>query len=156
MKAPPPPEETEQAQLFAWFNVAKWHGISLGELCYAVPNGAQYGTDPKLRAIQAAKMARTGLKPGVPDVVVPIPSGRFHGLYVEMKRRHGHKAAHTPEQRGWQARLRWLGHDVRVCEGADHAKDVITKYLAQTGHPVVIGWAPHPQIDWSTWEEPQR
>jgi hypothetical protein len=155
MKRPPPVprEEVEQQILFAWLDVAKWRGVPLGQLCYAVPNGAMYGADMRLARIQAGKMRRTGLKRGVPDVVVPIAAGPYHGLYIELKRRNGYNAQHTPEQRGWQARLRWLGHEVRVAEGGDHAKQIVTNYLARTGFPITIGWTPDPQIDWSKWME---
>ena len=143
-------EEGEQMALFAWFNVAKWRGIPLSEIAFAVPNGAYLAGTEKQRAMQAARLQRMGLQPGFPDFGLPIPSATYHGLFVEMKRRQGGRV--SPEQKTWLGRLRWLGYDCHVAEGADRAKQIVTTYLAGTGHALVVGYAPRPEIDFATWE----
>ena len=34
---------------------------------------------------QGAKLKRMGMQKGFPDLVVPLPRGNYHGLYIEMK-----------------------------------------------------------------------
>ena|GEM_PF-330537 len=144
-------EEDEQTALFAWLNVAKWRGQPLSALAYAIPNGAKLAGTAKQQQFARSRLRRTGMQPGFPDVCLPIPAHPYHSLYVEMKKRHGGRV--EPEQREWLAKLRWLGHDAHVAEGADHAKRLIVDYLARTGDAVVVGWTPDPQIDWSKWME---
>jgi hypothetical protein len=33
-------------------------------------------------------LRREGMRTGVPDLVQPVAIGKFHGLYLEMKRRN--------------------------------------------------------------------
>jgi hypothetical protein len=143
-------EAAEQSALFAFFAVAKWRGIPLAELAYAIPNGAHLAGTERQRAMQVSRLKRMGMQPGFPDWCLPIPAAPYAGLYVEMKRRQGGRV--SADQKTWLGRLRWLGHDVHVAEGADHAKRIVTDYVARTGHPLVIGYAPRPEIDFSaTW-----
>ena len=37
--------------------------------------------------IQTATLKKMGVKPGVPDLILPLPSGNYHGLFIEMKKR---------------------------------------------------------------------
>lgn len=100
----------------------------LGEYLYAVPNGSMLGGDARLRAIQVGRLKRAGMRPGVLDLVLDLPRGSFHGLRLEMKR-HGGRP--SPEQREWLARLRSVGFDAHVAEGAEVAITIIQAYLAQ-------------------------
>ena len=52
---------------------------------------------------QAARRKRMGVKPGVPDLCLPVARGRYHGLYIELKTPTG-KA--TPDQEWWVERLK--------------------------------------------------
>lgn len=47
--------------------------------CHAIPNG------PRLARGTAKKMKAEGLRAGVPDVMLPWPSGIYNGLYLELK-----------------------------------------------------------------------
>ena len=69
-------ETTEQINLFNW---AKRNESILPELAlmYHVPNEGKRTNGNVLKAM--------GLKSGVPDVVLPVPNGGSHGLYLEMK-----------------------------------------------------------------------
>lgn len=112
-------EHDEQVALFAW---ATWQGGQWPELdmMYAIPNGGH-----RFKAV-AAKMKDEGLKPGVPDICLPVARGGFHGLYIEMK--FG-KNKTTKSQEGWHFKLTEQGYLVMVCYGMQNAKQVVTDYL---------------------------
>jgi hypothetical protein len=56
-----------------------------------------------------------------------VARGAYHGLYIELKRRHGGKV--TPEQREWIDDLSKQGYAAIVCHGFDEAVSVIEEYL---------------------------
>ena len=87
---------------------------------YHVPN------EGKRSKSAGARMKQEGLKPGVPDVCLPVPRGGFHGLYVEMK---VGKNKPTDNQREWLAGLKEQGYATAVCYGWEAASKVILKYL---------------------------
>lgn len=118
-------EDGEQTALFRWADLNRGRWPELGML-YAVPNGAFLAGDAKRRAIQAARLKRQGLKPGVPDVCLPVPRAGFHGLYVEMKAEGGRV---QEEQGEWIAALRTHGYIAEVCVGWKPAAELLTRYL---------------------------
>lgn len=73
------------------------------------------------------KFKTEGLRSGVPDMFFAYPSGRHHGLYLEMKRRRG--GVLSDEQKMYIERLRERGYRVEVCKGCDEAYTVFTEYL---------------------------
>lgn len=114
-------EHLEQVALFDWIDE---HVAVIPELalCYAVPNGGK-------RSIAAAgKLKAEGVKPGVPDVVLPCPSkdGRFHALYIEMKQPGG---SLTPAQSEWHFGLTRHGNRVAICATWEAARDEILHHL---------------------------
>ena len=79
---PAPTEDEEQAALIEWAYI---EGLRRPELMllYAVPNGGY--RPPRTAAI----LKRTGVRPGVPDLCLPVARPPYHGLYIELKRRRG-------------------------------------------------------------------
>lgn len=120
---PVPHEAQEQMWLFDWCRMAsvKWPVL---DLLYHCPNG---GSRNK---IEAARLKAQGVKSGVPDLFLPAPVGKFHGLYIEMKRRKG--GTLSLEQKEWISRLREQGYRVEVCKGFQEAADLIEEYLGVT------------------------
>jgi len=96
------------------------------ELLYAIPNGAQLGGNNRFATANFLK-AR-GLKPGVPDLCLPVARGTHYALYLEMKRAKGGQL--SPEQQWWQRKLMEQGCQVSVCFGAQDAIDTIEAYLS--------------------------
>ncbi|WP_080056843.1 VRR-NUC domain-containing protein [Spirosoma aerolatum] len=105
-------------------------------LLYAIPNGAKLPfknvKNRKTGKIsrycpEAMKLKAEGLRPGVPDLCLPVPKGRYHGLYVEMK--YGDNKP-TPEQNYWMQRLTKLGYCCRVCYSRSEAKHIFKTYLS--------------------------
>ena len=88
---------------------------------YHTPNG-------ELRTLQAgARLRRAGVRPGVPDICVPVPTPLYHGCYIELKRKSG--GVLSPEQKEWIAYFNSVGYFAAVCKGADEAIKVLEKYL---------------------------
>lgn len=125
-----PTEHVEQRNLFEWagrmlrtYPVLEW--------LYAVPNGGHRNI------IVAKKLKAEGVKPGVPDVVLPVrgydPDGSaYGGLYIELKRLEGGRV--SPEQTRWHEFLRSQAYRVEVCRGWLEASAVIATYL-EHGRP---------------------
>ena len=74
----------------------------------------------------AVKMKKAGLKKGYPDLFLPVPRGKFHGLYVEQKIKGGRQ---SEEQKWWEARLRQLGYAYFLCWDSRATCEVIEGYL---------------------------
>ena len=87
---------------------------------YHVPN------EGKRSKSAGARMKQEGLKPGVPDVCLPVAHGGFHGLYIEMK---VGKNKPTDNQKEWLAGLKKQGYSTAVCYGWEAASKEILKYL---------------------------
>jgi hypothetical protein len=137
-----PLEETEQAALFAWLEIASWRGAPLAWRTFAVPNGAFLAGSERQRAAQVARLKTLGLRVGFPDVGLLIAQDReyvvppAHGLFIVMKRRFGGRESKL--QHEWRRILRHEGYACEICEGADRAKETIKKYVAGTGCPIVF------------------
>lgn len=113
-------EDVIQAQVISW---AKRQAKVYPELTrlFHVPNGGQR------HAAVAAKLQGQGVKPGVPDLCLPVPRFGCHGLWIEMKTQAGRV---SPHQKDWIAFLRCVGYRVEVCRSFDEARDVLLSYLS--------------------------
>jgi hypothetical protein len=123
------PEHDEQVAVIAWASLMA-RGFPELELLYAVPNGAKlpYRGKGKARfSPEAMRLKAEGLRPGVPDLVLPVARQGYHGLYIEMK--YG-KNKPTPEQVWWADRLAEQGYLSTVCWGSQEAIDTIQAYLS--------------------------
>lgn len=112
-------EANEQEALFNWAAYSRGTYPEL-DLLYHIPNGGSRNR------LEAANLKRQGVKPGVPDLCLPVARGTFHGLYIEMK--YG-KNKTSPLQDGWIESLRNQNYAVFVCYGWQQAAEVIKKYL---------------------------
>lgn len=162
-------EHGEQRALFQWCNVAIQFGFNVAwdwasgmgieaakssrlndmrpaeELrwLFAVPNG---GLRDK---ITAAKLRHEGVKPGVPDLFLPLPfdnrNGKWAGLFIEMKRdekteagvrkatRIKQRAGSTSDvQDEWIGHLRHVGYAVGVAFNWRDAAKQIQSYVEQS------------------------
>jgi hypothetical protein len=118
-------EDGEQAALFRWAELSRGRWPELA-LLFAVPNGAFLAGDAAARARQAGRLKRQGLRPGVPDVALPVARGGFHGLFVEMK---AGKNKASEDQRRWIDALRAQGYLAEVCVGWEAARELVERYL---------------------------
>jgi len=117
---PLPTEEQEQADLFEWaaLQLGRYPELSL---LYHIPNGGK-------RFIgQAVKFKAQGVKPGVPDLCLPVAKNGFHGLYIELKRQKGGRV--SEQQTQWLQALEAQGYKALVCNGWEEAANTLKAYL---------------------------
>lgn len=76
--------------------------------------------------VQAAILKKMGVKKGVPDLCLPVPSGRYHGLFIEMKQANGRA---SDEQLWWLDHLKANDYATAVCYGWKQATEVLEWYL---------------------------
>lgn len=114
-------EAEEQCDLMVWANSCVVSGVHPElQLLHAIPNGGR-----RDRA-EAAHLKRQGVKPGVPDLSLPVPRGVYHGLYIEMKVGNNKP---TKNQKEWINALKANGYAVEVCYSAAAARQIIIAYL---------------------------
>lgn len=114
-------EHDDQAAVISWCKYMAGQYPKL-ELLYATPNQGK-------RSYAAARyMLDEGLRSGVPDLCMPVPSGKYHGMYIEMKI-DSKQSKLTENQRWWIDKLREQGYKVVVCRGFQKAIDEICDYL---------------------------
>ena len=88
---------------------------------FHIPNEA------KRSPATAARLKAEGMRPGVPDLCIPVARGRYHSLYIEMKADGGKP---TEEQAAWISSLRAEGMCAYVCYGAANAIALVDEYMA--------------------------
>ena len=117
-----PTEHEEQVQIFRWADLYSTEFPAL-KMLYAIPNGSYKSKQ------SARKFAAEGLKSGVPDICLPVPSadGKYHALYIELKKQKGGKV--SEQQMEWIGALQFYSNFAVVCRGADEAIDTIMSYL---------------------------
>ena len=116
-------EAQEQRALFDWAAYAQNRWPELG-LLYHIPNGGS--RDPR----EAHNLRMQGVKPGVPDICLPVPRNGYAALYIEMKRKSG--GVLSDNQRVWLKALNRAGNRAVVCKGFDEARETILEYLRGT------------------------
>ena len=115
-----PTEAQEQTELFKWAELQKCKYPEL-ELLHHIPNGG------KRNDVEAARLKAQGVKPGVPDVFLPVARKSCHGLYIALKRQ---KNAHVSDaQKKWIEALTGQGYQAEVCYGYQEAIKTILQYL---------------------------
>jgi hypothetical protein len=115
-------EHEHQKTLFIWWTLeAGRRGIN-PRLMWATPNGGFR------HMAEARRLKAEGVKAGVPDVFLAIPSQGFHGLFLELKAPKGRV---SPEQSDMLDLLRSRGYVGRVCYGWDQAREAIEGYLGK-------------------------
>jgi len=115
-------EHQEQAALFHWAHYAQGVMPEL-RLLHAIPNGGHRNK------ITAAKLKAEGVKPGVPDICLPVARGQHHGLYIELKTQQGKL---SPRQQTWLTDLNNQGFKAILCRGWSAARQEIEHYLTLT------------------------
>ena len=115
-------EAQHQAHVIKWSQQphirAQWPELAL---LFHIPNG---GTRD---AVEGKHLKQQGVKRGVPDLCLPVPSGRYHGLFIELKKDTGRA---SEAQKWWVERLKAAGYFAQVCHGWESAVAVLEWYLS--------------------------
>ena len=112
-------EDAAQAEVIRWARMRQ-AAIPELELLYHVPNGGKRGK------LEAVRLKRQGVKPGIPDLHLPIARGGYIGLWIEMKTATGRL---SEDQRRIIAMLCAEGHRVEICRSAADAVEVLEDYM---------------------------
>ena len=124
-----PKESDEQAEVIDWCaEMVHWKKHPELAGIFAIPNGSVLAGDNRHRAIQMARLKAQGLRPGIPDLALPISRRGFAALFIEMKSTRP-DARETEEQIAWRAWLNAHGNHAVVCAGAKEAIAILTWYL---------------------------
>lgn len=113
-------EADYQAALFQWVNFKIQQGDERYKLIFHVPNGGSR------HPLEAVNLKRQGVKSGVADVFVDIPSHNAHGLRIEMKSQKGKLQPSQVEFLKLEAKYGYL---TVVCYSTDEAIKTIEEYL---------------------------
>lgn len=113
-------ELAHQQALFCWSALIKNQIPELSFL-FAIPNGEQRSK------ITGARLKAAGVRPGVPDICLPVRRGKYGGLWIELKKANTSKT--SEDQDKWIDFLLCQGYSVHVCYGWEHARDAVLKYL---------------------------
>lgn len=111
-------EHKLQCACVRWFHLQypAWRG-----LLFAVPNGGRRD------GITGKKLKDEGVVPGVSDLLLLYPSGKYHALCVEMKTPKGRQ---SEVQKAWQRAVERAGYKYALCRSLDDFITTIEKYLA--------------------------
>ena len=113
-----PLEEDEQRDFAEWLDCQ-------GVLWTHIPN------ERKASLAVLSSLARQGLKKGFPDNFIAVARGKWHGLFIELKRVKKCLSVRSKEQREWIKQLNAAGYKALFCYGAEEAKKAVREYLKE-------------------------
>jgi len=114
-----PTENHIQADYFSWLHMRSRKYPQL-EMAFHIPNGS-YKSFTARRIFKAI-----GLKPGVPDVFLPVAESGYHGLWIEFKTKSGRV---SDAQKDWFEKLQKQNYAVAVCRSWTEAAQLTLTYL---------------------------
>lgn len=147
-------EHSHQVALFAWLAVARLHGFAAADDWAAGatlpipapqtplgPVGLEWAhaihNQGHGDALRGARARAEGVRCGIPDIFIPVPMGRFHGLYIELKKpsvkpkRDASNGGLSEEQRQFRNYCVFVSYGWEVCYGWREAAEAIRRYFSQ-------------------------
>lgn len=120
-------ERPEQVSFVMWF---RWQYPQYSNLMIHVPNGGSRNQ------VEALHFKRMGVLSGFPDIGIFVPSGDYHGLFIEMKAHDPNckKPRVSARQKEVMCDLINKGYRVAVACGCDEAREITIDYL-KVGDP---------------------
>jgi hypothetical protein len=112
----------EDEELKAVFDWLYWQALKDTRLSLAF----HVANERKTSWYNGKSLKQKGVKPGVPDIFIPIPNKTSHGLFIEMKIKPNKLTAH---QVFFCSGLKEVGYAVFVAWSADEAINIIKEYL---------------------------
>lgn len=103
-------------------------------LYFSIPNGAH------TKKTEASILKAEGLTAGVADTFLAVPSGRWHGLFIEFKKEvlelddksgklHKRKTYQEPAQKTWQKLVEAQGFRYEIVRNFEEFNKLINDYL---------------------------
>jgi hypothetical protein len=89
-------------------------------LLFAIPNGAD------VSPLQRKIMSGQGVRPGVSDLFLSVPSGVYHGLYMELKTDKGRE---SEAQKAFSELVKSMGYRHEVIRSVEQFIETVTNYL---------------------------
>ncbi len=114
-----PDETEEQKAVFKWAALQRGKYPQLRKM-YHIPN------EGKRSKLNGANLKAMGLTPGASDICLPVPRGKYHGLYIELKAMDG---VPSSAQLDFLSDMQAEGYCAAVCYGAHQAIDLIREYM---------------------------
>jgi len=116
------PESTHQIALIKWASMVRHPDLDgvIGDYLFAIPNGGRRGK------LEASILKAEGVKPGIPDLFLAVPTADCAGLFIEMKIKPNRV---SKEQVAVMKRFVLQGYAAEVAWSWDEAKDMILNYL---------------------------
>jgi hypothetical protein len=126
-------ESDVQAQIIEW---AKWVSFEVGgkrvmlkNLIFANMNGTQIAGNAQQRARYVNAMKKRGMMNGVSDLTIAVPRGKYHGMYLELKREK--RGVVSDDQEKFIANMLAMGYYATVAKGYGPAIKSIADYLSE-------------------------
>jgi len=95
---------------------------------FAVPNGGE-------RNIAVAySLKREGVLAGVADIMLALPSGRWHGLFIEMKTKSGRQST---AQKAFQRAVESSNYRYMICRSLEDFIRALNAYMSEIAASVV-------------------
>lgn len=122
-----PLESQTQAAVLDWARLTPMpkgphieEGARISRYLIAIPN------DGKRSRRAGASAKQRGLVPGVSDLFLAAPAGKYPGFWLELKRRPNKL---TPQQHHWLDRMNLAGYAIGIAYSYDEAVRLICLYL---------------------------
>lgn len=140
-------EHGEQRALIAWCNIAERYGwrvaddpraytTELASLTYPIEPMPQlhwfhaiHNQRDANNAVAGAKAKAEGVKKGVADLFLPVPTMQYAGLYIEMKKADGNYGDLKPEQKEFAEYCKLTNYKFECCFGWRNARSALLYYL---------------------------
>lgn len=106
--------------------VTFYPGRTLWDYSFAIPNGLRIAGNAAARGRRMARAKREGLRPGVSDLFIGYPMGRYHGLFLELK---AAKGVTSDDQGDFLSMMRETGYCCLVVKGYKQAVEIIEAYM---------------------------
>ena len=122
-------EDAEQIALMNWARLVSVGERTLFDYLLHCPNGGWRSP------IEAARFKAMGVKPGIPDILLPIRTSQYGAGWWELKVGDNKPTQHQLE---WHATLRACGHYVQTYwHWGEAAKDIL-RYLDHGPFTIVV------------------
>lgn len=122
-------EDQEQIALMRWARMVRVGEETLADILVHCPNGGWRSP------VEAVRFKAMGVKPGIPDVLLPMRTDSYGAGWWELKVGRNKP---TDDQLRWHALLRSMGHYVQTYwHWAEAAKDIL-RYLEKGPLTVIV------------------